>query len=96
MCEAPSKIPGIERDRSSTRRWGLLAGGRISPDSQRAGQSALPGLLERSWRLDRACVLPRGPSDARVAGVFSVFRARLRHPINLIYALSLLFHIAHA
>jgi hypothetical protein len=48
---------------------GLLAAGRVcAAGGDKAGPA---GFLERSWRLDPVCVLPRGPQgsyDARVAG----------------------------
>ena len=50
---------------------GLLATGRVCPTGAGGDKPPASSLMERSWRLDPACVLPRGPQgsyDARVAG----------------------------
>jgi len=50
---------------------GLLAAGRVCPAGAGGDKAGPASLMERPWRLDPACVLPRGPAgsyDARVAG----------------------------
>jgi len=50
---------------------GLLAAGRACPAGEGGDKAGAAGFMERPWRLDPVCVLPRGPQgsyDARVVG----------------------------
>jgi hypothetical protein len=48
---------------------GLLAAGRVCPGGQGRDKAGPSSLMQRSWRLDPSCVLPRGPKDSYDANV---------------------------